>query len=110
MEERTRSACIALDTLLRESSEARSEPSSPIVALVKDTLVLHKVLVRFMDHESLSAIMDRVVNFEELQLASLYEQAKEASVEQINTDRQFFLERLKSTSSVVGTMLSKPID
>lgn len=111
MDDRTTAICRQLAVSLRSEtttppeSTAITEPSDQIVALVKDTLVLMKVLSKFLEETTLKDIMIQVLQIEETKLLVEFRQATAAMADQCECDKAYFIEQLAATMPNAGSIL-----
>lgn len=83
------------------------DPSPYMVALVKDTLVLSRVLSKFLDNDALQDIMHKVIHIEETRLLAEYHKASGNAALQkfITTDKAHFIDKLSNVVPQVGRIL-----
>ncbi len=104
--------CKSIDISGSAGSAASQVPSEYMTLLIKDTIVLYKVLAKFLQEETVLSIMNRVVDLEERKLLDVYSKPASESAETrniIKVDIDYFVQKLSSLHGVcnVGSALVK---
>ncbi|CCG84682.1 protein of unknown function [Taphrina deformans PYCC 5710] len=111
MEDRTTQICRQLADWITNQPEYEitGEPNAYITALVKDTLVLARVLTKFLEVDALRSILRAVVENEEEKLAAEYKNvpAEGKLRQQVEIDKSHFVDKISAVMPEAGRMFQE---